>query len=47
MTERSLNDCLEIVPNYIPLIFNMLVNFRWNLVALTTDIEKGLPDGRY
>ena len=38
--ERSLNDCLEVGENHIPLIFEMLTNFRWNSVALTADIEK-------
>ena len=38
--ERSLNDCLEVGENYIPHIFEMLTRFRWNLVALTADIEK-------
>ena len=38
--DRSLNDCLEVGDNYIPLIFDMLLNFRWNTVGLTADIEK-------
>ena len=38
--ERSLNECLETGTNHIPLIFNMLVNFRANLIGLTADIEK-------
>ena len=38
--ERSLNDCLETGPNFIPHIFDMLVKFRWNTVGLTADIEK-------
>ena len=38
--ERSLNDCLDNGPNYIPLIFDMLIKFRSNRVALTADIEK-------
>ena len=38
--EQSLNDCLEVGENYIPHIFEMLTRFRWNLVALTEDIEK-------
>ncbi|XP_068680693.1 uncharacterized protein [Montipora foliosa] len=38
--KRSLNDCLEMGENYIPHIFAMLTNFRWNFVALTADIEK-------
>ena len=36
----SLNDCLMTGPNLIPKLFNILVRFRWNLVALTADIEK-------
>ncbi len=38
--ERSLNDCLDNGPNYILLIFDMLIKFRSNRVALTADIEK-------
>ena len=38
--EKSLNDCLQTGPNYIPHVFNMLANFRKNPVALTADIEK-------
>ena len=37
---RSLNDCLETGPNFIPHIFDMLAKFRWNSVGLTADIEK-------
>ena len=37
---RSLNECLETGPNYIPHIFDMLAKFRWNSVGLTADIEK-------
>jgi len=36
----SLNDCLMTGPNLIPKLFNILVKFRWNLVAVTADIEK-------
>ena len=36
----SHNDCLMTGPNLIPKLFNILVKFRWNLVALTADIEK-------
>ena len=36
----SLNDCLMTGPNLIPKLFNILVKFCWNLVALTADIEK-------
>lgn len=39
-SDLSLNDCLETGTNHIPLIFEMLSNFRWNSVALTADIEK-------
>ena len=38
--DRSLNDCLEVGDNYIPLIFDMLLKFRRNTVDLTADIEK-------
>lgn len=38
--DRSLNDCLHNGPNYIPLVFDMLIKFRSNAVALTADIEK-------
>ncbi len=37
---RSLNDCLLTCPNYIPRLFNILVKFRLNPVALVADIEK-------
>ena len=37
---RSLNDCLETGPNFIPHIFDMLAKFRWNSVGLTADIKK-------
>ena len=36
----SFNDCLMSGPNLIPKLFNVLVKFRWNLAALTADIEK-------
>ena len=36
----SLNDCLMTGPNSISELFNILVKFCWNLVALTADIEK-------
>ena len=36
----SPNDCLMTGPNLIPKLFNILVKFRWNLVALTANIEK-------
>ena len=37
---RSLNDLLETGPNFIPHLFDVLVRFRWNSVALSADIEK-------
>lgn len=36
----SLNDCLETGPNLIPKLFDVLITFRWHLVAVTADIEK-------
>ena len=36
----SINDCLMTGPNMIPKLFNILVKFRWNLIAVTADIEK-------
>ena len=40
--EYSLNDCLLTGPtrNSIPKLFNILVQFRWNPVAITANIEK-------
>ena len=38
--ESSLNDCLETDPNHIPKLFDILVRFRWNRIAITADIEK-------
>ena len=38
--EKSLNDCLQTGPNYLPHVFSMLANFRRNIVGLTADIEK-------
>ena len=38
--ELILNDCLETGPNYIPHLFDMLVRFRSNPIAITADIEK-------
>ena len=38
--EKSLNDCLQTGPNHLPHVFNMLANFRKNIVGLTADIEK-------
>ena len=48
----SLNDCLRTGPNLIPKLFDVLIKFRWHLVALTADIEKAFlmisisPDDR-
>lgn len=36
--ERSLNDCLQTGPNLLPHVFNMIANFRKNIVGLTADI---------
>ena len=36
----SLNDCLLTGPNSIPKLFNNLIQFRWNPVGITADIEK-------
>ena len=36
----SLNDSLETGPNLIPKLFDVLISFRWHVVALTADIEK-------
>ena len=36
----SLNECLEMGPNYVPQILDLLINFRVNSIALTADIEK-------
>ena len=38
--EKSLNDCLQTGPNYLPHVFDMLANFRKSIVGLTADIEK-------
>ena len=38
--ERSLNDYLQTGPNLLPHVFNMIANFRKNIVGLTADIEK-------
>ena len=49
----SFNNCLMTGPNMIPRLFNILVKFRWNLVAVTADIEKAFlmigihPSDRY
>ena len=39
-TEQSLNDCLDTGPNYIPKLFDILIQFRWHRIAMTADIEK-------
>ena len=36
----SLNDCLEKGPNLTPMIFDVLVKFRSNVIGITADIEK-------
>ena len=36
----SLNDYLHTGPNYIPLLFDVLVRFRSYPIAITADIEK-------
>ena len=36
----SLNDSLLAGPNFIPHLFDVLLKFRWNPIALTADIEK-------
>ena len=36
----SLNDCLHVGPNLTPLLFDILVRFRENNIALVGDIEK-------
>ena len=38
--EYSLNDCLQKGPNYITKLFDILIRFRWNYVAIMADIEK-------
>ena len=38
--QLSLNDRLERGPNLIPLLFNVIVKFTTNAIALTADIEK-------
>ena len=36
----SLNDCLLTGPNYVPMLFDILLRFRTYPIALTGDIEK-------
>ena len=38
--DYSLNDCLLTGPNCVPNLFSILIQFRWNLIAVTADIEK-------
>ena len=37
---RSLSEFLETGPNFIPHLFDVLVRFSWNPVAISADIEK-------
>ena len=37
----SINDCLLTGPYLIPKLFDILIRFRWNTIAITADIEKG------
>ncbi len=37
---RSLNESLETGPKFIPHLFDVLVRFHWNPVAISADIEK-------
>ena len=36
----SLNDCLQTGSNYIPKLFNILIQFCWHKIAITADVEK-------
>ena len=36
----SINDSLLIVPNLIPKLFDILIKFCWNRIAITADIKK-------
>jgi len=36
----SLNDCLETDPNFIPKLFDILVQFQCHRIAITANIEK-------
>ena len=38
--DYSLNNCLLTGPNCILKLFNILIQFRWSLIAVTADIEK-------
>ena len=39
-SSTSLNDCLHVGPSLNPLLYNILIRFRENRVALVADIEK-------
>ena len=39
-TSTSLNECLHVGPNLTPLLFNILIQFRENNIALVGNIEK-------
>ena len=41
-TEASVNDCLHVGPSLNPLLFNILLRFRENRIALVGDIEKAV-----
>ena len=36
----SMNDCLEVGPNFAPQLIDILMKFRWHKIGLTADIEK-------
>ena len=36
----SINDRFLTGPNLVPKLFDILIRFRWNAIAITTDIEK-------
>jgi hypothetical protein len=36
----SMNDCLEVGPNFMPQLIDILMKFRWHKIGLTVDIEK-------
>ena len=38
--DPSLNDCLQVGPNLIPKLFNVLIQFRCHQVTLVADVEK-------
>ena len=39
-SSTSLNDCLHVGPSLNPLLYNILIRFRENRVALVADIKK-------